>query len=162
MQREFSNNNASKSWIISSIFGVVGIGFMLFSVWIGSIIIVFAIVIFLLMKNLASDIQVVCHNEGFTVKVTNKRKGNTIQDYLWKDVTETVYYEKESGGEDSTTTRYFKICTESGVAFNLYQMKHFDQLVQIFNDNTPHLPYYWEKPKGILGFSYKKQDRLSS
>jgi hypothetical protein len=133
MQREFSNNNALKALIIGGIFGIDGIGFMLLSIWIGLIIIIFVIVIFLLMKNLASDIQVACNEEGFTLKVTNKSKGNTVQEYRWTDVTETLYYEKESGGEDSTTTRYFKVSTGSGVAFNLYQMKHFDQLVQLFN-----------------------------
>jgi hypothetical protein len=162
MHREFSNNNASKSIIIGIIFGIVGVGFTFFSLWVGLIIIIFAIVLFLLMKNFASDIVVVCHDQGFTVKVTNKRKGNSVQDYGWSDVTETLYFERESGGEDSTTTRYFQVSTVSGVAFNLYEMKHFEQLIQLFNENTPHLPYYWEKPKGMLGYSYKKQARVSS
>lgn len=163
MQNEFSNNTASKSAVLmGAIFGVVGIGFMLLSVWIGLILVVFAIVLFLFMRNFASDIKVSCGINAFTVTVTNKKKGVTVQKYDWKDVTETLYYEKDSGSENSTTNRYFQVSTESGVAFNLYQMKNFDQLIQIFNQSTTHLPYYWEKPQGMLPYSYKKQARIPS
>lgn len=161
MQNEFSNNTASKSAVlVGAIFSVVGIGFMFLSIWIGLILLVFAIVLFLIMRNLASDTKVNCGGNGFTVTVTNKKKGVTVQEYSWKDVVETFYYEKDSGGENNTTTRYFQVSTASGVAFNLYQMKNFDQLIQIFNQNTTHLPYFWEKPQGMLQYSYKKQARI--
>jgi hypothetical protein len=163
MQNEFSNNNASKSSIaVSSIFSVVGILFMFFSLWIGLIIIILAIVLFLFFRNFSSDTKVICSENGFTVSVYNKRGGTTVQEYSWSDVTETLYYEKESGSEDSSTTRYFMVSTINGVAFNLYQMKHFNRLVQIFNEHTHHLPYYWEKPHGMLQYSFKKLARIPS
>jgi hypothetical protein len=41
-------------------------------------------------------------------------------------------------------------------------MKNFYELIEIFNQNTPHLPYFWEKPTGILKTRYKKQARAIS
>jgi hypothetical protein len=138
--------------------GLIGIGFTIFSATIGLAVVVLAIVVFLLLRYFGNDTTISCHDNGFSVKVVNKRKGSLVQEYEWSDVTETLYFERESGGEDSPTTRYFSVTTDNGVAFSLHEIKGFNELIDIFNRKTNHLPYLWEKPKGFSS-SYKKQQR---
>ncbi|MDQ0200201.1 SdpI family protein [Neobacillus ginsengisoli] len=162
MQKEFTNSTSSKtSVILGVIFGAIGIGLLFISVWVGLIFVVLAVVIFFLIRYFANDITVSCDENGFTVKVINKRKGTSVNEYTWKDVVETTYYEIESRGENSTKTRYFQAKTENGVVFNVYEMKNFDHLIQLFNQNTPQLSYFWESPKGLFSSSYLKQNRTS-
>jgi hypothetical protein len=161
MLEEFSNNNSSMgSVLVGIILGLVGFAMMIFSILIGSIVVVLAVVLFFLMRYLATDTTVSCHEDGFTVKVISKRKGTSVQEYAWADVTETHYYERESGGENSSTSSYFQVKTVKGMAFNLHEMKNFDDLIKIVNQNTQHLPYEWEKQKGLFK-SYQKQNRIS-
>ena len=161
MNREFSNKTASKSsGIFGLIFCLIGIGFMFFNVLIGSIVVILALVIFLFMYYFGNDTTVVCHDNGFTVTIVNNRKGTIVNDYAWEDVIDTHYYEKESAGENNTTTCYFQVKTENGVAFNVYEMKNFHELIEIFNQNTDHLPFFWEKPTGMFKTRYQKQNRI--
>ncbi|MBT2737606.1 hypothetical protein [Bacillus sp. ISL-7] len=135
---------------------------MFLNIWIGSFIFVIGVVIFLWMRYFGNDTTVSCREKGFTVTIINKRKGIFVNDYAWEQVTETHYYERESAGENNTTTRYFQVKTENGAAFNVYEMKNFHELIEIFNQNTVHLPYFWEKPTGILKTRYQKQTRVTS
>lgn len=161
MNREFSNKTASKSsGIFGLVFCLIGIGFMFINVLIGSIIVILALFIFLFMYYFGSDTIVACHDEGFTVTIINKRQGIQVNDYAWEDVTETLYYEKESAGENNTTTCYFQAKTANGLAFNLYEMKNFNEFIDLFNQQTSHLPYFWEKPTGMLKTRYQKQNRV--
>jgi len=166
MNREFSVNTASKGSIyFGAILGVIGIGFLAFNILIGALIIIGGVLLFFLMRNFANDSTIICHEHGFSVKVVNKRKGTSIQDYKWEDVISTQYYEKESSSDDdgaSTTTSYFTVKTGDGVAFDLQEMSGFADLIEIFNENTPHLPYYWEKPKGIFSTGYKRKQRSTN
>jgi hypothetical protein len=162
INREFANKTSSKSSVIFGlIFCLIGIGFMLINILIGSIIVIIGAAIFLWMRYFGNDTTISCREKGFTVTIINKRKGIVVNDYAWEDVTETLYYETESAGENNTTTCYFQVKTENGIAFNVYEMKNFHELIEIFNQNTP-LPYYWEKPKGLFKSNYQKQDRISS
>jgi hypothetical protein len=156
LNKEFSNKNASKSWIIGIIFVIGGIAFMMINFLIGLGVIALGAILFFLIKNLASNYTVTLRDDGFTVRKVNKKKGTTVQDYLWSDVTETVYYEKDSG---DYTYYYFKVKTANNIAFDLIEMKGFDDLILIVNEKTPHLPYQWVKPKGILKSRYEKQMR---
>lgn len=163
MNREFSNKTSSKSsGIFGLIFCFIGIGFMFINVLIGSIIIILALVIFLFMYYFGNDTTVICHENGFRVTLVNKRNGILINDYQWEDVSETLYYEKESAGENNTITSYFQVKTENGIAFNLYEMKNFHELIELFNQNTIHLPYFWEKPTGMFKTRYQKQNRVAN
>src|SRR5574342_533935 len=123
---------------------------MFINVLIGSIIVILALIIFLIMYFFGNDTTVICHEKGFTVTITNQRKGTFVNEYTWEDVTDTLYYEKESAGENNTTTCYFQVKTENSIAFNVYQMKNFHELIELFNQNTTHLAYFWEKPTGML------------
>jgi hypothetical protein len=161
MNREFANKTASKSsGIFGLIFCFIGIGFMFINVLIGSIIIILALVIFLFMYFFGNDTTVICHETGFTVTIESNRNGKVVTDYTWEDITETLYYEKESAGENNTSTCYFQVKTENGIAFNMYEMKNFHELIEIFNQNTNHLSYFWEKPTGLFKIRYQKQNRL--
>jgi hypothetical protein len=161
MNREFSNKTASKSsGVFGLVFCLIGIGFMFINVLIGSIIVILALVIFLFMYFFGNDTTVICHDQGFNVTIINQRKGILLNEFAWEDVTETLYYEKESAGENNTTTCYFQAETANGIAFNLYEMKNFNELIDIFNKHTSHLPYFWEKPTGIFKTRYQKQNRV--
>jgi hypothetical protein len=162
MNREFSNKTASKSsGIFGLIFCLIGIGFMFINVLVGSIIVIIALVVFLFMYYFGNDTTVSCRDKGFTVTIINKRKGILVKDYTWENVTETLYYEKESPGENNTTTCYFQVKTADGIAFTLAETKNFNALIEIFNQNT-RLPYFWEKPKGMFKTKYQKQERIFS
>ena len=161
MNREFSNKTSSRSsGIFGLIFCFIGIGFMFINVLIGSIIVIIALVIFLIMYFFGNDTTVICHEKGFTVTIANQRKGTFVNEYTWEEVTDTLYYEKESPGENNTTTYYLQVKTKKGIAFNVYQMKNFHELIELFNQNTAHLAYFWEKPTGMLKTSYQKQTRV--
>ncbi|MEH7255068.1 hypothetical protein V7111_23435 [Neobacillus niacini] len=84
MTKEFSNKNAAKSVIIGLAFVIIGLAGMAFSVPIGSAGFLLGIVLFFLIRYLSSDTTVICHDTGFTVKVVNKKKGNTIQEFRWE------------------------------------------------------------------------------
>lgn len=146
--------------VLGVVLGVIGIGLMVINILIGFIFVIIGAILFFVIRYFANDTSVSCHEDGFIVTVINKRKGTSVHEYSWQDVTETVYYEKDSSGENNTTTCYFQAKTEIGVAFNLAEMKNFDGLIQLFNNNTSHLPYYWEKPKGMFKTSYVKQNRI--
>jgi hypothetical protein len=163
INREFSNKTSSKSSVVFGIiFGLIGIGFMFINVLIGSIIFVIGVVIFWWMRYFGNDTTVSCRERGFTVTIINKRKGTFVNDYSWEEVTETLYYERESAGENNTTTCYFQAKTTNGIAFDVYEMKNFNEMIEIFNQNTAHLPYFWEKPTGMFKTRYQKQTRVSS
>ena len=161
MNREFANKTSSRSsGIFGLIFCFIGIGFMFINVLIGSIIVILALFIFLIMYFFGYDTTVICHEKGFTVTIASQRKGTFVNEYTWEDVTDTLYYEKESAGENNTTTCYFQVKTGNEIAFNVYQMKNFHELIELFNQNTAHLAYFWEKPTGMLKTGYQKQTRV--
>jgi hypothetical protein len=164
MNREFSVDTASKgSVVFGSILGVVGIVVGLFNILFGALVIVGAVLIFFLMRNFANDLTLICRDEGFSVKVVNKRKGSTVTDYKWEDVISTQYYEKDSGSDsdgNSTTTSYFLVKTGEGIAIDLQDMSGFGEVIEIFNQKTPHLPYHWEKNRNLLSSSrFKRKQR---
>jgi hypothetical protein len=165
MNKEFIINTASSGSILfGAVLGVIGIGVgLLFNILFGGLLIVAAVLLYFLMRNFANDTTISCQDHGFSIKVENKRKGTSVQDYKWEDVISTQYYEKDSGSDsdgDSTTTSYFIVKTGEGVAFDIHEMSGFAELIEIFNQNTPHLPYYWEKSKGIFSSSgYKRVQR---
>ncbi|RHW37993.1 hypothetical protein D1B31_14520 [Neobacillus notoginsengisoli] len=162
MHREFSVNTATRGSIIfGSVLAVIGLVVMVYSLLFGALVVGAAVLIFFLMRNFANDTTISCHDQGFSVKVENKRRGTTLSDYKWEDVVSTQYYEKELSDSDgnSTTTSYFTVKTGEGVAFDLQEMRGFADLIDIFNQNTLHIPYYWEKSRGILSSGYSKKQR---
>jgi hypothetical protein len=162
ISQSFANNTSSRtSVVIGFVLGVIGLGLMIINILIGFFFVIIGVILFFVIRYFANDTSVLCHDDGFSVTIISKRKGTSVHEYTWQDVTETLYYEKESSGENNTTTCYFQANTEEGVAFTLAEMKNFDELIQIFNNRASHLPYYWEKPKGILKTSYVKQNRIS-
>jgi hypothetical protein len=166
MNREFSVDTASKGSIVfGSILGVIGLVVAVFNILFGALIIVGAVLLFFLMRNFANDLTIICRDEGFSVKIVNKRKGSSVTDYKWEDVISTQYYEKDSGSDsdgNSTTTSYFLVKTGEGVAIDLQDMSGFADLIEIFNQKTPHLPYYWAKNRNLLSSSRFKRNQRST
>ena len=160
MNHEFSNRTSSVGSILFGVvFGLFGIGVMIFlSVLYGVGIFIFGLLLFFLIRYFASDVSIRCDDESFTVKVVNKRKGSKLNHYKWEDVLSTLYYERESGGEDSSSTSYFMVKVPEGVAFDFRETKGFHELIQIFNEKTPHLPYVWGKIGDLKKFK-KSEDK---
>ena len=64
-------------------------------------------------------------------------------------MTETKYYELR-GGRDTRTLGYFEAHTDQGQAFRVNnQMRRFGELIELFNEMTPGLPYVWKKQGGF-------------
>lgn len=158
MGREFSNKDSLRMALIAgSVFGIIGIGVISISVVLGSLALLLAIITFVLFFYFGTNTTVICNEKGFTVKSESKAKGMSLHEYGWEEVTETRYYDNESG-EDHLTTRRILVKTASGQAFNLYAMKGFDELISIFNEKTNHLPYVWKKPREMSNI-YTIQER---
>lgn len=159
---EYSVRTSTKhSVIFGGLFALTGILLLIFlNIYLGALFFLLGIIFFLYMRYFGNDTTVTCHDTGFSIKVVNKRKGTTITEYNWEDVTETLFYVHESGsGDNQSTTYHFRVTTHEGVAFNLIQTKGFAHLIETFNQHTPHLPYYWTKPKGFLSAPFKKVNR---
>ncbi|ETI69792.1 hypothetical protein [Neobacillus vireti] len=163
MGKEFSNRtSSSSSFMTGGIFIVIGIVLLFVNGLLGILAVMVGVLLLFFKRNVRYDTTVVCSQNGFTVKVTNKQKSTSVKEYKWEDVASTHYYERYSGIDNETTNSYFKVTTTEGVAFDLWQMKDFDELIQIFNQKTPNLPYHWEKPTGFFASSftnYKKVGR---
>ncbi|MFC5465281.1 hypothetical protein [Lederbergia graminis] len=160
MGKEFSNKTSSKAAIyIGVILGMAGIMLMFINDPVGWSTIGLALILFLVLRYFGDDTTVSCDEQGFKVKIVSKRKGTTVKEYAWEDVTGTYYYEYESGGEDSSISRFFQVNTAEGIAFNMEAMKSFDELIEIFNENTKHLSYKWAKIDGFQN-TYIQQERM--
>ena len=86
-----------------------------------------------------------CTPVGFSVLGESKRRGARREEFRWNEVTKTSYEEvKNRSGKQRRTTQYFSVETTRGRAFkvNDYQ-SGFDELIAVFNEQTPHLPYVW-------------------
>jgi hypothetical protein len=157
MGKEFSNKDSVRMGVIAgAIIGIIGIGAITLNVLLGTLVLVLAAVAFVLFWFYGTDTTVVCHDNGFTVRMVNKGKGTSLHEYSWNEVTETRYYDNESG-EDHLTTRRMLVKTASGPVFNLYAMKGFDELISIFNQKTSHLPYVWVKPREMSTIFMKRE-----
>jgi hypothetical protein len=158
MGKQFSNNDSIRmAMIAGAILGIIGIGVITLHVLLGTLVLVSAAVAFGLFWIYGTDTTVVCHENGFTVKKVTKGKGTSLHKYGWGEVTETRYYDNESG-ENQLTTRRILVKTPRGPVFNLYAMKGFDELISIFNQKTSHLPYVWVKPREMSNI-FTKQER---
>ncbi|SDM86943.1 hypothetical protein [Bacillus sp. OK048] len=161
MGKEFSNKNSVRlAAIAAAIIGIIGIGVITIHVLLGILALLLAVVVSFLFYIYGNDTTVICHEDGFTVKNTNRGKGTSIHEYGWQEVAETKFYDNVSE-EDHLPTRSILVKTTGGLAFNLYAMKGFDELISIINQKTKHLPYKWEKP-GAFSHTYKKQERSFS
>jgi hypothetical protein len=161
MGKEFTNKDSIRMALIAgSIIGIVGIGVITIHVLLGSLILLLAVIAFLLFFFYGKDTTVICNEKSFTVKHESKAKGASLREFGWGEVTETRYYDNESG-EDHLMTRRILVKTARGQAFNLYAMKDFDELISIFNQKTSHLPYIWKKPR-VMSNIYTMQQRSFS
>jgi hypothetical protein len=157
MGKEFSNKDSVRMALIAgTILGIIAIGVITLNVLLGTMVLVLAAITFGLFWFYGTDTTVVCHENGFTVKMVNKGKGTSLHEYSWNEVTETRYYDNESG-EDHLTTRRLLVKTASGPVFNLYAMKGFEELISIFNQKTNHLPYVWVKPRELSNIFMKRE-----
>jgi hypothetical protein len=161
MGKEFTNKDSIRRALIAgSIIGIVSIGVITIHVLLGSLVLLLAVIAFLLFFFYGRDTAVICNEKGFTVKSESKAKGVSLYEYGWEEVTETRYYDNESG-EDHLMTSRILVKTASGQVFNLYAMKDFDELISIFNEKTGHLPYVWKKPREMSNFYTMRQRSFS-
>lgn len=91
-----------------------------------------------------------CTTAGFSVLSESKRRGARHEEYRWNEVTGTSYEEvRKRSGKHRRTTQYFSVDTTRGRAFKVNDHQSgFDELVAVFNEQTPHLPYVWAAENG--------------
>lgn len=86
-----------------------------------------------------------CTPAGFSVLSESKRRGARREEYHWNEVTGTSYEEvRNRSGKQRRTTQYFSVDTTRGRAFKVnHHQSGFDELIAVFNEQTPHLAYVW-------------------
>jgi hypothetical protein len=132
--------------------GPLGMGALFLCVGIGAPI---------LMRRLYTSLVINCTLAGFSVTSQNKRSGRHDETYRWDEVTSTSYEESGRDDIDSKSIHFtFSVETARGRAFKSGQFMHpFDELITVFNEQTPQLPYVWVRP--TQNSSYEKTPRLS-
>ena len=162
-ERTFQERTSSCAVIfIALIGGGMSLAFTLGAIFIvqstqGAILGAIATLVFLGMPAaiwyLSTSYTIVCRPDGFAVARTNRRRGNTADEYRWDEVTGTRYREVRrsgrSGGDLDRVTGYFSVDTERGEAFSVSErMRRFGELIETVNEMTPHLPYIWTRQTG--------------
>ena len=140
-------------FFVGGVLGFIGLIFLIFFWPIGILCLLGAVGIPLLIRHLFTSFNIVCTPEGFTVSTESKRAGSKQEKYTWQEVTGTDYDEfhsRSTSNSGSTTTRYFSVETTRGQALRVdSKISQFDDLINVFNHQTPHLPYIWERQAGF-------------
>jgi hypothetical protein len=97
------------------------------------------------MRRSYTSLVINCTPDGFSVASENKRSGKRAETYRWEEVTSTSYEESGRDDIDSRSIHFtFSVETARGRAFKGGQFMHpFDELITVFNEQTPQLPYVW-------------------
>lgn len=110
-----------------------------------------AITVPLLIFLFASRQTLVCTEEGFTLEKSSRRKGSETKFFPWSSVTSTRYYEIVLNKMDNrtSTSPYFEVECGGERVMKMGRLRRFPEMVRIFNQRTPHLPYSWEPRVGM-------------
>lgn len=86
-----------------------------------------------------------CTAAGFSVLRESKRRGARREEYRWEEITDTSYEEiRRRRSRQRRTDEYFSVDTKRGRAFKVDDNQGgFDELIAVFNEQTPQLPYVW-------------------
>lgn len=142
------------------IFGILFGGVLLFMSTIALIFIPFylailgyliALAVPFLIFYFGSRQTILCTDEGFSVEKQSRHKGTTKGFHPWSSVTKTHYFEIHDKDVDnrSSTQRYFQVECGGVSAMKVSRISRFAELIRIFNQQTPHLPYTWEPRTGF-------------
>jgi hypothetical protein len=106
--------------------------------------------IYLHRNQISHTIQ--CTPSGFSVATQSKRLGARREEYRWDEVTATNYEQTVSrSGGDTTIVGFFSADTVRGRAFKVdHNLGDFPELITVFNERTPHLPYVWKRDEGFV------------
>lgn len=124
---------------------------LLFFPW-GFGLLILAVAVPIAIGHFGTNTTIYAGPEGFTVTTESKRAGRRHEQYGWHEVTGTEYEEfvhrRSEGGP--RVSRYFTVNTARGQAFRVGQgISQFEDLIQVFNHMTPHLPYTWQPQGGF-------------
>lgn len=137
---------------VGCVLTALALGFLLFLPPVGILLILLAVGVPIAIAQLGQDITIVAGPEGFSVTIEGKKVGRKHEQYAWSEITGTDYEEftmRQKDGPNSVT-RYFTVETSRGQAFRVQQnISQFDDLINVFNHQTPHLPYYWQQQAGF-------------
>lgn len=96
--------------------------------------------------------RIVCNPAGFAVLTEHWPAGVQRSTHSWADVTTTRYYQvhtRHRNADDAWTRvrHYFAVHTAAGPAFvverDLMGREAFVDLIGLFGERTPHVPYEW-------------------
>lgn len=101
------------------------------------------------MRRSYTRVIINCTPDGFSVTSENKRSGKRYETYWWQEVTSTDYEESSDVDFESSGHFAFSVDTVRGRAFTGGRYMHpLDELIIVFNERTPHLPYIWARGNG--------------
>lgn len=126
--------------------GCVGLACLPWNPLVGSGTLVLAAGLPAWLHQMAPRSTVACEPTGFVVTTRHQRSGKQQAQYGWHEITSTSY------GETARPfpTGYFMVETEQGVAFRLsHRTAQFQDLIEVVNAMTPHLPYRWQRGAGL-------------
>lgn len=118
------------------------------------------------IKLFGTKVYLSCYEPGFILKV---KKGNGPEQetrYGWQDVTSTKWYMTvkttvDDDGTRTTTRRFFMIGLNPGEVTIEEKGKGFKEVITVFNERTPHLPYVWQNTKGRSYAQVARQQQQS-
>lgn len=153
-QREYRSRGAHPfpRIFVGCVFFFIGLVFGLlffpwgFGIWLVGVGIVYT------MLQFGTDVTILAGPEGFSITTESKRSGRQHAQFAWSEVVGTHYEEYTSRDSERRiqNTRYFTVETTRGRAFRVQStISQFDDLIQVFNHSTPHLPYIWQKQGGF-------------
>ena len=111
----------------------------------GSLFFLAGIYAWIAMRNNYTRFTIFCAENGFVVTSEKKRRTQPPVEYRWEEVTGTQYEQSSECNRGTTMIyRFFSVETTRGPAFKVDQNQtDLDELVTVFNEQTPHLPYVW-------------------
>jgi len=100
---------------------------------------------------------ITCTPAGFSVTRENKRSGASREEYRWDEVTATNYEEiVRRRRKGKHTYPYFSVETARGRAFRVdHNQNPFDELITVFNEQTPRLPYIWARDSSYVNSVFR-------
>jgi|GEM_PF-5567064 len=141
----------SGAGLVGILFGIIEVLFhsswqaKLLPLGLGSVFFLAGIGAWLSMRNNYTRYTILCAENGFAVTSHKKRRTQPPVEYRWEEVVST-HYEQSTGMQGANTMIYrsFSVKTTRGPAFEVDQNQTaLDELVTVFNERTPHLPYFW-------------------
>lgn len=125
-----------------------GLAGLLLWPWLGVAALLLPVGFPLAVRYLGARRTIICYPEGFTVITAVGCAGHTTVRFRWQEVIRTEYQADLRGARGAPACS-FRAETATGVAFTASERhRQFQDLIEVCNAMTPHLPYVWQPEAG--------------